>query len=181
MYQILTAVSIERNFIISYNPCNLQLSSIQASWVSQSRWCCIKFIRHVFIKWGIKVCIRKIMHQLVFEYNYEDQCQKENLSKSFNDVTDGGLVLLIFFSHLVMVSSPYNLHTAKRRCALMINFKNSILCWYSNSSEVWCTQIIESCIGNCINSLTTNLHDSLTNLQSQGEKFRSALSNSFDI
>ena len=95
-----------KNFIISYNPCNLQLCSIQTPWVSQSRWCCIKFIRHVFIKWGIKVCIRKIMHQLVFEYNYEDQCQKENLSKSFNDVTDGGLVLLIFFSHLVMVSSP---------------------------------------------------------------------------
>ena len=95
-----------KNFIISYNPCNLQLSSIQTTWVSQSRWCCIKFIRHVFIKWGIKVCIRKIMHQLVFEYDYEDQCQKENLSKSFNDVTDGGLVLLIFFSHLTMVSSP---------------------------------------------------------------------------
>ena len=95
-----------KNFIISYNLCNLQLCSIQTPWVSQSRWCCIKFIRHVFIKWGIKVCIRKIMHQLVFEYDYEDQCQKENLSKSFNDVTDGGLVLLIFFSHLVMVSSP---------------------------------------------------------------------------
>ena len=117
LYQVLTAVSIESNFIVSYNPCNLQFRSIQATWVSQSRWCCIKFIRHVFIKWGIKVCIRKIMHQLVFEYNYEDQCQKENLSKSFNDVTDGGLVLLSFFSHLVMVSSPCNLHTPKKMCS----------------------------------------------------------------